>query len=281
MARPVSTIKALMVTTFQAQPELAAANSVSKRSIWGLLLFVQATAINVLEQLMDLFYANVAATVALSAPSTPQWLQAQILKFQYSATVPQVIQLINFVPAYPIVDPTLLLISRCSVTTTAISNAVFIKVAKLSPPVVLLSPEIAALQSYVNTIGVAGINYTVTSANPDNLFVQAAIYYQGAYVAVIQANVIAAITTFLAGLPFNGVVKVSDVENTIRNVPGVNDVVLQNIVARRDQDPISAGTYLVFNQQVTVRLWATQAGYIIPEATSGATLLQSLIFTPQ
>ena len=102
MARSVATIQALIVTNFQAQPELAAANSTSKRAIWYLLTFIVATAINVFEQLLDLFKANITAIVALSAPATPQWLQAKIFNFQYSATNPQNIQLINTVPTYAV-----------------------------------------------------------------------------------------------------------------------------------------------------------------------------------
>jgi len=280
MARSVATIQALIVTNFQAQPELAAANSTSKRAIWYLLTFIVATAINVFEQLLDLFKANITAIVALSAPATPQWLQAKIFNFQYSATNPQNIQLINTVPTYAVVDPTLLLITRASVKTS-LANTVAIKAAKLTPPVALLAPELSALQSYINSIGIAGINYTVTSANPDQIFIQATVFYQGTYAAIILQSVTAAIATFLANLAFDGSMKVSDLENTIRNVTGVNDVVLQNVTVRRDQDTVSQGTVLIQNQTEVARLWATIAGYMVAENTAGYTLATTLTLTPQ
>lgn len=280
MARSVATIQALIVTNFQAQPELAAANSTSKRAIWYLLTFIVATAINVFEQLLDLFKANITAIVALSAPATPQWLQAKIFNFQYSATNPQNIQLINTVPTYAVVDPTLLLITRASVKTS-LANTVAIKAAKLTPPVALLAPELSALQSYINSIGIAGINYTVTSANPDQIFIQATVFYQGTYAAIILQSVTAAIATFLANLAFDGSMKVSDLENTIRNVTGVNDVVLQNVTVRRDQDTVAQGTVLIQNQTEVARLWATIAGYMVAENTAGYTLATTLTLTPQ
>jgi len=280
MARSVATIQALIVTNFQAQPELAAANSTSKRAIWYLLTFIVATAINVFEQLLDLFKANITAIVALSAPATPQWLQAKIFNFQYSATNPQNIQLINTVPTYAVVDPTLLLITRASVKTS-LANTVAIKAAKLMPPVALLAPELSALQSYINSIGIAGINYTVTSANPDQIFIQATVFYQGTYAAIILQSVTAAIATFLANLAFDGSMKVSDLENTIRNVTGVNDVVLQNVTVRRDQDTVAQGTVLIQNQTEVARLWATIAGYMVAENTAGYTLATTLTLTPQ
>lgn len=280
MARSVATIQALIVTNFQAQPELAAANSTSKRAIWYLLTFIVATAINIFEQLLDLFKANITAIVALSAPATPQWLQAKIFNFQYSATNPQNIQLINTVPTYAVVDPTLLLITRASVKTS-LANTVAIKAAKLTPPVALLAPELSALQSYINSIGIAGINYTVTSANPDQIFIQATVFYQGTYAAIILQSVTAAIATFLANLAFDGSMKVSDLENTIRNVTGVNDVVLQNVTVRRDQDTVAQGTVLIQNQTEVARLWATIAGYMVAENTAGYTLATTLTLTPQ
>ena len=280
MARSVATIQALIVTNFQAQPELAAANSTSKRAIWYLLTFIVATAINVFEQLLDLFKANITAIVALSAPATPKWLQAKIFNFQYSATNPQNIQLINTVPTYAVVDPTLLLITRTSVKTS-LANTVAIKAAKLTPPVALLAPELSALQSYINSIGIAGINYTVTSANPDQIFIQATVFYQGTYAAIILQSVTAAIATFLANLAFDGSMKVSDLENTIRNVTGVNDVVLQNVTVRRDQDTVAQGTVLIQNQTEVARLWATIAGYMVAENTAGYTLATTLTLTPQ
>ena len=251
--------------------------STSKRAIYRLWTYIVAVAINALEQLMDIFTANVEATAAAAAPATPAWLQAQIFRFQYSSTTPQVVQLINFAPAYPVVDETLRIITRCSVTTN-LSSQVVIKVATGEPPAALSAPQLSALQSYLAEIGMAGVVYNVVSEASDKLYVQANVFYQGQYSAVIQADVIQAINTYLAALPFNGQVKITDLEDAITGVEGVTDVVLVNVRARANGTAFASGSYLVQNQQTISRLWNTVAGYMVGETTAGNTLADSLTF---
>lgn len=278
MARTVSEIQQQMLDNIAADATLATLlTSTSKRAIYRLYTYIVAVAINALEQLIDIFTASVEATAATAAPATSAWLQAQIFKFQYSATVPQVIQLINYAPAYPVVDESLRIITRCAVTTN-LSNQVVVKVAKGATPTALDSTELESLQSYVNQIGIAGVNYTCTSSASDKLFVQANVYYQGQYSAVIKANVIAAIDAFLAAIPFNGQMKISDLEDTIRSVEGVNDIVSVNVRVRDNATAFASAAYLVQNQQVIGRLWSTVAGYMVSETTSGQTLNDSLTF---
>lgn len=254
--------------------------STSKRAIYRLFTYIVAVAINALEQLIDIFTASVEDIATKAAPATSSWLQNQILKFQYSATTPQVIQLVNYAPAYPIVDETLRIISRCSVTTN-LSSSVLIKVATGSTPAALSAPQLSALQSYVSQIGIAGVNYSVTSDTSDKLYVQANVYYLGQYSAVISANVVAAIEAYLSAIPFNGQVKITDIEDAITGVEGVTDVVLVNVRARGNATAFSSGSFLVQNQQTIGRLWATVAGYIVGETTASNTLTDTLTFIPE
>ena len=283
MARTIAQIQAQIIATKQAQPELAGLTSTSKRAIWNLWTFVIATCIGIFEQLLDSFLTNVETQVNASAGASILWLQAKMFQFQYDAITPQVVQLINTVPQYPVVDATKQIITACSVTSS-LSNQVTIKVAKSNPYVALVSAELTAAQSYINTIGAAGISYTVISLNPDKLYVQASIYYQGQYSTVIQQNVIDAINSFLQNLSitnFNGSMKISDLEGVIRNVAGVNDVILNNVKGRDDASTFANGVDLVLNNTVISRQWDTVAGYIVQETTSGKTFADSLIFIAQ
>jgi|ERR1041385_642173 hypothetical protein len=252
----------------------------SKRNLIRALCYTVAIAQALMEQLQDIFMSNIEAVVATAAAASPKWVQAKMFEFQYSATDPQVIALINTVPVYPTVDPTLQIITACSVTSD-ISNVVAVKVAKGNPFVALSSPEKASAQGYINTIGVAGIQYEVISLNPDNLYIAADIYYQGQYASVIQANVIAVINQFLQDHSvnnFDGKLKMSDLEETIRDIAGVNDVVLKNVRGRADSDAFAAGIDLILGTAVIQRQWSTIAGYIISETTAGKTLADSLNF---
>jgi hypothetical protein len=295
LARTVDEIQAAIIADIAADPDLIyvdstntphnITNNTSKRAKWRLTTWITAAAIAIQEQLIDIFQASNEAAIAAAIPETASWLAKMVSQFQYSATSPQIVQLpASLIPAYPTIDPSLQIITRRSVTTTA-NNRVLIKVAKSEPPQALVTAELNALQDYIRTIGVPGIEYIASSTAADELYVKANIYYQGQYSAIILQSVTDALTGYLAALSsvvsFNGVVKISDLENTIRNVAGVNDVVLVDVRARKDATPLSAADYLVQGQTVLSRIWPTIAGYIVQETTSGNTFADTLNFISQ
>ena len=284
MARTVAAIQTQieteLVANFAAVGVTIDPTKWSKRNMMRLFCYIFAVSTAYLEQLMDVLKTSLEATASQSAAASPLWIQAQMFEFQYSATDPQIIQLINTVPQYPVVDATKRIITACSVTSTT-SNEVTIKVAKSDPFQALATAELSAAQGYINYLGTAGINYTVVSLDADRIYIDANIYYQGQYSSVIQANVIAAIDAFLQNLSitnFDGSLKMTDLENVIRNVQGVNDVVLVNVRGRAAADPFANGIDLILNQKVVQRLWNTVAGYCIQEDTVGETFTDTLNF---
>lgn len=289
MARQIAQIQQQMLDNIAADSTLSGQlTSTSKRAIYRLFTFIVAVAIGFLEQLIDVFTAQNEAIAAAAHSANAAWLQKQVFAFQYSADNPQVVQYTaGGAPYYAIVDPALQIISRCSIVTTS-ANQVQVKVATGDTPGALSTTQLSALNAYLNPpfgIGVDGITYNCISGNSDKLFVQALIYFQGQYSSVIKANVIAAINAYLANLSsqanFNGQVKVVDLIAAIRNVPGVNNVILQNVIARADSTLLAAGTYMVQNETTVGSLWNTVAGYIVSETTSGSTLADSLTFLPE
>lgn len=277
MARSIDTIHNQILANITANTYLSGLTSTSRRAIFRNLARVVAIAINLLEQIQDLFKADIELIVDSAAPATAQWLQKKAYDFQYDATNPQVLQLVDLVPQYPTIAEDLKIITRCSVKSE-LSGITRIKVAKNEPPEALSSGELSALQDYFNLIGVAGINYLAVSGDADRIMIEAEVYYKGQYSAIIQTTVIDAIELFLANIPFDGVLKVVDIENTIRDVAGVNDVVLKNVRARDNGTVLSSSQYLVNNQQLISRLWTTNAGYIIQEDTASNTFIDTLTF---
>lgn len=275
MARSVNEIQELLIAGVQAEPELAQLTSTSKRAIWRLWTFVQAACIALFEQLMDILVLSIETTVSRGTPATAEWIQDMVFKFQYDAANPQIIQFIDYVPSYPVVDESLRIVTRCSVKTTQ-PGRVVVKVAKEDVPEALSAPELSSLQDFLGSIGVAGVFYVAESGNPDKMYIDADIYYKGQYSAVIQANVEAAINAYFADLPFNGAVKITELETAIKQVEGVSDVVFNNIRARKDSTAFASASYLVQNKTQISRLWNTLAGYIVPETTAGQTLADSL-----
>ncbi|MGN7818790.1 hypothetical protein ACTJJB_01600 [Chitinophaga sp. 22536] len=281
MARQISQIQQQILDQVAADPVLSPAlTSTSKRAIYRLWAYITSVAIGMLEQLMDIFSAAIETTVSKGAPASAAWIQDRVFKFQYNADVPQIVQLVNLAPTYPVVDPSLRIITRCSVTTN-IANNVIVKVAKGEPPQALSPAQLSAVQSYVDTIGAAGVSYNVISTDPDLLYIQGQVFYNGQYSDVISANVIQAINTFLAQLPFNGQMRISSLEFAIRNVVGVTDVLLQNVAARAYNTSFGGVPNMVLNNQVISRLWPTVSGYMIPETTAGNTPADTLQFIPE
>ncbi len=258
-------------------------SSWSKRNVLRNICYVYAIAQALFEQLNDLAIEQMNEIQSISAAATPLWIQNKMFKFQYSATNPQVLQIINDVPAYPVVDEDLRIIKGCSVTTTVV-NSVIIKTAKGSPLEPLAVGEVSAAQTYIDQLGTAGINYTVLSLDSDKLYVEAEVFYQGLYSPVIQTTVISALDSYLENLSvnnFNGYVYALDIERVIRSVAGVNDVVVNRVSGRYDAQAVFGGIDLVLANELINRRYQTGAGYIIQEDTPSYTFADTLTFTAE
>lgn len=284
MARKVEEINAFTVA--QVVTYFAAAGITINPTQWSQVNLLRALVFSVsvgqatLEQLQDAYQQTIENIAATAPAASPKWVQAKMFLFQYSATDPQIIALVDTVPVYPSLRPDLRIITACSVTS-AVSNREVIKVAQGFPFAPLDSSMIAAAQGYINTIGVAGIDYSVVSLDSDKMYITADVFYQGQYAAVIQVNVIAAINAWFVKLAvedFDGIAEMSDLEATIRNVTGVNDVVLKNVRGRADTDTFDDGIDLILGTAIIYRRWQTIAGYIGQETTTGKTFADSLNF---
>ncbi len=243
----ISDIENRLITKLLATPPFSTTNmSPSLVAVWSNFLNTIATEIYTLEQLNNTFETEIEALINGVTTPTNMWWQKQILKFQYDGTYNQILQLdtANFSPYYTTVDLTLRIISNCSVVT-ATNNQVQIKVTNNGA--VLTAPQLLALYAYIQTIDPAGISYTVINQLPDYFFLNAVVYYNGQYAATIQANVIAALNAYLAAIPFNGIVKVSAVEDAIQAVAGVTDVVISEAAAMVNGG--SYGSRTIFTKQ--------------------------------
>ena len=287
MARSVDTIynqiTASLVASFATAGITIDPTQWSRRNLLRLVCFVIATAIATFEQLNDQLKADIEAVTDTLPPQTEKWIKAQALKFQYSADNPQIVQLNETTQTYyyPNVNTDYQIVKYCSVNGAG--GVVSVKVAAAGPTALTTGStgQLAAFQSYMKELGVTGITLTAVSLDADEIYIKANVYYVAQYSAIIQTNVIAAINTYLANIPFNGKLLKTDLEIAIRNVAGVNDVVLQTVRARKATDTYPAGTVLVNDFVEIQRNYQTIAGYIIPETTTGATLTDTLTFIPE
>lgn len=273
MAQTVAYWQNKMLEQIAGDSVLSEMNSPSQVAIYRLITFVVATLVNMFEQTMDIFKTEVEDIAAKAAPGTPPWLQDQVFKFQYDATTPQVVQLVEFVPGYDPVDTTKRIITRCSVKTDS-NKIANIKVAKSDPPTPLSTLEQNALNGYLDKINPAGVEYNLINLDSDKIQIYGTVYYDGQYSPVIQTNVEAAINEYLKNLPFNGVVKNSEIEDAIQGVNGVTDVLITAVKARRDT--VAAASALT-----VTRVYETSSGYIVAETTASYTFADTLTYTAE
>ena len=282
MARSKAVIKAQILETISGIPVIQQLiTNPSQVNYNNNFIDIIARAQNFLEQLQDVFKSETEATIKSAAVGSAAWLQDKVLKFQYSATVPQVVVVdSNFAINYPTIDTTLRIVTRCSVKTTA-QRVVLVKAAKSDPPVALSLTELASLSGYLSDINNAGVNYIAQSLTGDKLYLKATVYYNGQYSSVISDSVIAAINTYLSNIPFDGNIKLMSLIDAMQNVTGVNDVVLEDVAIRADATLFVDKTYLVQGKTTLIPLYQLYAGYALEETESGAAFADTLTFVAQ
>lgn len=288
MARTVQECNTFIVTNLVSQFSTVGITinptTWSKRNLLRLICYTFAISQSLFEQLYDVYIAKITSIQTKAAAGSKQWLQDRAFRFQYSSTSPQIVQfLTNGEVDYPVINPALRIVTAASIQNS-VSNIVNIKVAKNSPLVALSSPELTAIQGYFNTIGVAGIVYNVLSTASDKLYLKGNIYYDSTYSPVIQANVIAAINSYLENLSrerFGGDILLSDLKAFIRAIEGVNDVALERVACRTNGQTLFGGTDMVLGFDELNRKYTMDSGYIIEETTASNTFADTLTFIPE
>lgn len=280
MGRTILEIQAQMDAEQALQTGLSGLNSPSQVAIYTLWKYIVSACIYYHELLWDIFKTEIETIVDNAPIGTDGWVQKKAFDFQYDATTPQVVTLVDFVPAYnPIVDA-FKIITRCSVKTLP-NKIVSIKVAKGTTPTALAGLELTAFSSYLNEISFAGVRYNAVSLTSDKLYLDANINYNGQYSTVISATVIAAINTYLANIDFDGDIRVVDVVDAIQGVAGVVDVVINDLAIRANTTLFANKTYLVQNKTTLLNKYPMASGYAVEETTGGQTFTDKLVFIPE
>ena len=236
-------------------------NSTSATALWSLYLFIVAAGISFFEQVLALFVADLEYQKDTTPIYTAQWWRDRMINFyQFSATDPNIGQVKvndNFEIYYETVDEAARIIEYCAVTQESQSRQVTIKVAKdngSGQPEVLSIDEQASATSFVGSVQGAGLLISTVSFPGDQLFVDIDIYYDGQFAeTTTQDNVNNAIIDYLNNIEFDGGVRELSLVDSIQNVPGVSDIVINRLQAQADGD-ISPSDW--------TRLYFTKAGYM-------------------
>lgn len=293
MARSIPVIYNQLLQAKNAQSNLTQLNSNSQVSIWNLWLWITAVGQNLFEQLCDLFQTNMESLISNAPVFSLQWIAQMCKNFQYSVSNPQFLQ-VNVTNTYPYVTVNYPSVntSLCPVTQAAVAptsnRTVVVKVATGAYPNIapldgspgITGPICTALVSYLKIIMPPGTQWSLLNVNADQVYIQANVFVNGAYMGTVQPNMNTAINNFFAGVPFNGIFEVSQLMEAMLAVPGVTDVILNNVQVRPYNISFGNGTNLVLNNALVNRNWATFAGYAIPETTGGHTLTDSITYNP-
>lgn len=282
MARTIEQIKQQIITQKNADSTLSGLNSPSQTAIYNLWAFITAVAIGIFEQLLDLYKSDIETIVSKSHGSHLAWIRVKVLEWQNGDNI--LLNTTDYNYYYAVVDTLKNIVTRVSVNN-APNKTVIIKVAKSDPPEPLSAGEVVALGAYINEICSAGITYLVTSTDSDKLYIRAEIFYNGQYASTIEDDVKGAIDLYLQNLSsvenFNGVIKVSALQDAIQQVIGVDDVVLKEVRLRADLTDFVNGTVMIGTPDTAIQEKSlnTYSGYVVTETETGQTIDDTLTFT--
>jgi hypothetical protein len=233
-------------------------NTTSKVAIWRLWAFVIAVAINIHENVWDLFRAEIETRAEEVPTGTPLWYHNEALKFQYGYSLEWSGTQYN----YPTLDEVAQIVKLVAVVDAGFQ--VRIKAAKLDGsgnPEALSGAELSAFQGYILKIKFAGTATSITSGPADDLKVDYFIQYDPLLLAPDGSlltdpstfPVKDAINAYAEGLPFNGVLSLMALTDAVQQAQGVKDVTLNDAQAK-----FGALSYSSINKQYT-----PDAGYLL------------------
>jgi len=298
MARTTNEIIATMDDEQAANTELNQLNNPSQTAIFRLWKYIVAQSTRVLEVLIDRKKAEIEQLLSNNVVPSLAWIREKTFEFQYDATTPQVLKLVDFTPKYDPVDVTKRIITRCTVISPG-PGSIAINVAKNEPPVKLTPTELTSVRNYwLSTgngttkavgLGFAGQGITFTSLDPDLLFLKANIRYIGANASTIQSECLAAIRAYISNLGITGKFRIIDMIDQLQAVTGFVSMSIEDLTGRPAtvSFPATGVPYEVvigYESQVyggiEINSYTPLAGYMISETTASNTFEDTITFTP-
>lgn len=225
--------------------ELKALNSVSKTSVFRLIIYVVAVCQWTLDQLFDLHKQEVSDIISKMKPHSLKWYAEKAKQFQYG---------FNLLPDSDRYDNTGIdedrvaaskIVNSCAIVEQPDSRGVLALRVKVATErggdlKELMKDEQTALETYMNTIKDAGVRLIVTSTTADSLRLRINIYYNplvlGSNGARLDGNdstpVQTVVKQFLKNLPFNGLLVLAYLTDALQQIDGV---VIPQIVSAEAQ----------------------------------------------
>jgi hypothetical protein len=204
------------------------------------VIYAVAVCAYLLNNLFDLFKADVDETISAMKPHSLRWYALKSKAFQYGFSLVADADYYDNTGIDADVVAASKIVSNVAVTEQ--TRGLRIKVAKLvsSDLAPLGTTELAAFQFYMKQVKDAGVKLNITTSVADNLKNDITIIYNP---LVLNASgeringtdplpVQNAIRSFLKNLPFNGVFSIQKLEAKLLEIDGVTDLKINSISAR-------------------------------------------------
>ena len=286
MARTIREIKAAMTQQFMQDPTIVEMygftegavfedtfSAVSLESIW---FSIVASAIYVLETLLDLFKVDVDKKIAGAVVASIPWYHKVALEFQYGDSLVFDEETQGFV--YPVPDTTKQVVKFAACRDMGGGVYVLVSGADVSgDPVALSADVLAAFESYLRERKPAGVLLSVHSYNPDLVRVVMTVQYDtqvltpsGELITDPSVKPVeAAVEAYLKGIVYGGVLNKTKLVDAVQEARGVVDVVLTSVSVK----PANGSSY----QVVTGNNYRSVGGsFKTNNLTSGITYVVSL-----
>lgn len=221
MARTVEEFETIINNAIAARPELLNMNSVSETAYYKMLRTVISEVANIIDVSVDNHKAEVLEIVSTNKVLRLDWYRRKALEFQLGDSL--IIE--GEVIKYATEDIAKRIITRAS--TVSVLGKIKIKVAKGEPGslAVLENSELAAVQGYFDIIQGAGDQVEVVSISADILIIRGVYFYDPLItLSVARLKFLNSINAFLAGLSFDGELKILEIIDAIQSAEGCVDL---------------------------------------------------------
>lgn len=249
MARTIEEIKKDMTDSFiQNQAVISAygltagktfSEQFSRVSIESILFYVFAAALWSLEKLFDLHVEEVDSRIEQLEPHTLRWYVNKTKAFMFGH------KMVADSDYYDTSKLSEADIAEAKVVKYAVASesntVVYIKVAgeKEGKPCILTDSQIAALNSYMNTIKDAGVSVQLRNEKADLMRISLVVYYdptllsaEGVSLADGSKPVDNTVKSVITNLPFNGVYRNTDLLAALQALSGVEVVDISKVEAK-------------------------------------------------
>ena len=253
MSRTIEDIYNQLLLSKENESNLDGLTSTSTSAIGRSLLYVVAVAMNMQEQLFDVFKSEIETKIQIKNGNF-KWYQAEILNWQFGYGL----QWNGNGFDYSKVDEAAKLATQVSVTEVVEGSfpVLLVKVAtgEIGSLTALSEVKLASLTAYVEQKKIAGTKIRLTSNDADLLKIYLEIYYNPLFdLSEVSTNVEFTITNYIQALPFDSNLYLSKLIDKIQAVEGVNDVKFTS----------ASATYGVVPYTSFDRVYSSNAGYMI------------------